>query len=102
MNQSIIGEHIEKKRANMGKSQSEMASLLGLSLSTYKRIVTGETSKLDDALHFALNYRMATGSSLMEAFSSPTRQHKMLYKLNELTPSQLDVVEKIVDEFLKR
>lgn len=86
----------------MGLSQIEMANLLSISLSTYKRIINGKSGKLDDALKFAINYRIATGSSLMEAYRVPTRQHKLLYKLNKLTEKQLDAIETIVDIFTEK
>lgn len=91
---------MEKKRCELGLSQSEFASLLGISLSTYKRLVNGGTKKLYDALKFALNYRVATGSSIMEIYNAPSPQHKLLYKLNKLNQRQLEAVESVIDAFL--
>lgn len=100
MNQNLIGSKMEKTRCGLKLSQAEFATMLGISLSTYKRLVNGDTKKLYDALKFALNYRIATGTSLMEIYSAPSPQHKLLYKLNKLSSKQLDAVECVVDAFL--
>lgn len=102
MNQNTIGIMLEKSRSELKLSQAEFSTSLGISLSTYKRIVNGDTKKIYDALKLALNYRVTTGSSLMEIYGTAPPQHQLLFKLNKLTPKQLDAVENLIDAFLDK
>lgn len=42
-----FGKNMEQERIRLGLSQVEMAEALDMSLSAYKRIITGETLKID-------------------------------------------------------
>ena len=45
---------VEQERISLGYSQAQMAQALDMSLSTYKRIINGEISKLDFFIFYQL------------------------------------------------
>ena len=42
-----FGDNLESERMKLGFSQTQMAEALDMSRSTYKRLLTGETAKID-------------------------------------------------------
>ena len=42
-----LGNNLEKERIALHFSQSQMAEALDMSLSSYKRIISGETNRID-------------------------------------------------------
>ena len=54
-----FADSVEQERIALGYSQAQMAQALDMSLSTYKRIINGEISKLDFFIFYQL-YRFPT------------------------------------------
>ncbi|MBQ0059682.1 MAG: helix-turn-helix transcriptional regulator, partial [Lachnospiraceae bacterium] len=90
-----FAEMLEKERVKMGLSQKQMAQKLDVSLSTYKRIVSGTTDKID--LYLLYKLYLATGKLAYEFtdFSDPVLELKK--KIAHLSPSQMSFIESLID-----
>lgn len=69
-----FSRHIEQERHNLGKTQKEMADLLDISLSTYKRIINNKCDHIDIYLSY-----------------------KMFVVCQRLTYEMVDYTDKVVD-----
>lgn len=88
-------QNIEMERENLGLSQKQMAEKLGLSLSTYKRIITGETEKID--LRVAHRLYKLTGKLSYEFTDESDPHLDLKRKISGLSESQLSFIEGMVD-----
>lgn len=69
--------NMEKERVTLGYSQDKMAKSLGISLSAYKRILTGESAKIDIYIIYQM-YRLT---------------NKLGYELGQITDPYLEVFD---------
>lgn len=91
---------LEKVRCDINLTQKDMAEKLGVSLSNYKKIITGDTKKLD--LYIAYVVHCLTGKFLFEMISGDdlplhNQVFRIVQKLRKLNPKQLNFIESIVD-----
>lgn len=99
MNRLELSEHfrinMEKERMNLGLSQAQMAEALDLSLSAYKRILNGETTKID----FYTLYRMyELTHKLGYELCDISDDYVMTFeKIRKLSASQLRLINSIMD-----
>lgn len=87
--------NVEKERIRLGLTQAEMAKKLELSLSGYKKIISGETTKIDTYTAF-LMYDLY-GKWLFEMIGHPVHIADTLSKMKRLTESQLRFISAIVN-----
>ena len=82
----VFLENVEKERVAMHLTQKQMAQKLDMSLSGYKKMIAGETAKVD----LQLAYRMydLTGKYLCELFGDTTPEISMIRKIKKLSPNQ--------------
>lgn len=90
-----FANNMELIRDSFGFSQSEMASKLDLSLSAYKRIISGQTEKLD--LYVVYTLHELTGKYMFELISADDRVSSSIPKLRCLSDSQLTFINSIID-----
>ncbi|MDD6039207.1 MAG: helix-turn-helix domain-containing protein [bacterium] len=94
---------MERERVRLGLTQAQLAGKLNISLSGYKKMVAGETTKIDMHTAFImceLSGRMMNELCMAESVSEPVQLYR---KIRRLTKEQIDFVESIVDfenEFL--
>lgn len=90
-----FAEHMETERTKLNITQAELADKLGLSLSTYKKIISRETEKID--LYTA--YRMAklTGKTIDELLGGDAPHRATMQKVRALTEQQRIFIESIID-----
>ncbi|MGI6013787.1 MAG: helix-turn-helix domain-containing protein [Oscillospiraceae bacterium] len=87
--------NIEKERINLGLTQAQMAEKLQLSLSGYKKMISGETSRID--LYTAhLMYKL-TGKLIFELLNDWGEELEIMRQFYRLTPSQYHFVKSIID-----
>lgn len=94
-----FGLYLEMDRTGRNMSQKEYAKCLGLSLSSYKRIINGESSVKSVELANKL-YRL-TGKFLFEFTDESTPTLELVKKLKGLNSRQLAFINSIVDFELK-
>lgn len=99
MTRNIFIERFEQQRDKLGLSQSEMAEKLGMSHSSYKRLINGETST--KAYDVAIRFYHLTGTSIFGYDTNISRQHKLLSKMSGMTDKDLDFVEQVIDHIKK-
>lgn len=93
--------NVEKERIRLGLTQAEMAKKLEMSLSGYKKMISGETTKIDAYAAF-LMYDLC-GKWLFEMIEHPVHEAESVTKMKYLTESQLRFISAIVNieyEFL--
>lgn len=90
-----FANNLEIERTKLHLSQSEMADKLDLSLSSYKRIISGENSKIN--LNIAYNLYNLTGKMAFEFCNQTNPYLSLISKIHSLTPSQLQVINSIID-----
>lgn len=88
-------QNLEKERLKLGMTQSQMAAALGLSVSGYKKIIAGETTKIDLTMAFRM-YQL-TGRPPLEMGGMLPPEMSFLHKYLKLYPSQQSFVEGITD-----
>lgn len=99
MSRNVFIERFEQQRIKLNLSQKEMAEKLGTSLSSYKRLVSGQTStKLYD---MAIRFYYLTGTSIFGYDSNIDSQHRLLSKMRGMTDDQLYFIESIIDYMKK-
>ena len=99
MSKNIFIERIEQQRIKLNLSQSEMAYKLGMSPSSYKRLINGETStKMFDV---AIKFYYLTGTSIFGYDTNISKQHILLSKMSGMTDDELNFVEYIIDYIKK-
>lgn len=91
----IFVKNIEKERVQLGMTQTQMAEKLGLSVSGYKKIVAGETAKID--INIALRMYELTGKLLFELCGLQSFDLSFFRKYLKLSHSQKAFVEGITD-----
>ena len=91
----ILLENVEKERVALHLTQQQMAQKLGMSLSGYKKMIAGETAKVD--LQLAYHMFDLTGKYLCELFGDTTPEIAMIRKIKKLSPNQQKFVEDIID-----
>lgn len=91
----IFLENIEKERVALRLTQQQMAQKLGMSLSGYKKMIAGETAKIDMVLVHRL-YEL-TGQFMCEMVGMSVPEVKLIRKYQKLSPSQQKFVEDIID-----
>ncbi len=93
--------NVERERLRLGMTQAEMAKKLEMSLSGYKKMISGETTKIDAYAAF-LMYDLY-GKWLFEMIEHPVHEAEVLAKMKHLTENQLRFISAIVNmeyEFL--
>lgn len=89
-------DSLERERTTLGLTQVQMAQKMKMSVSGYKKLIAGETAKID--LYVAYQTYQLTGKWLFELcgdYSSPILQ--TVIKMRRLSPSQIRFVSGIVD-----
>lgn len=86
---------MEKERIRRGYSQTQMAKRMGLSTSGYKKIIAGETSKID--LYSAYQLYKYTGKFIFELCGEESSDLKLFQSLRKLSPSQKAFVGDIIE-----
>lgn len=86
--------NVERQRIQLGLTQAEMAKALEMSLSGYKKMISGETTKIDAYAAF-LMYDLC-GKWLFEMIEHPVHEAEILTKMKHLTESQLKFISAIV------
>ena len=64
-----FGINLERERTSLGLSQQDMSTELGMSLSSYKRLANGDTSKVDVYAVYRLS--QLTGKMFYELCCDP-------------------------------
>lgn len=90
-----ISTNIEKERVNLGLTQSQFAKELDMSLSSYKRIINGETSRIDIYTIYLI-YRL-TGKFACEILDIDEKLITLIQKLRTLSPYQRNYIDAIID-----
>ena len=88
-------ESVEKTRISMGLTQQEMAKELGMSVSGYKKMVLGQTSKID--LFVAYRMYEITGQLLYELCGESERNLAEVQRYRALSKRQKSFVHGVVD-----
>lgn len=87
---------LERERSAMGLTQAQMAHKLDISVSGYKKLISGETSKID--LYTAYRLYEVTGKWIFELCGDVNSELKhAIIKLRNLAPSQLRFISSIID-----
>lgn len=87
--------NVEKERVRLGLTQAEMAKKLEMSLSGYKKMISGETTKID-AYAAYLMYGIC-GKWLFELIGYSIYESDTLTKMKCLTESQLKFISAIIN-----
>ncbi len=87
--------NVEKERILRKLTQSQMAKKLEMSLSGYKKMISGATVKID--LYTAQLMRNLTGKWLFELIDDYNEDTELILKLRHLSPSQKDFIKGILD-----
>lgn len=87
--------NVERIRIAMDLSQSDMAVKLGLSLSGYKRIISGQTERLD--LYVVYLLHEMTGKYMFELIEANDRISHVIPLIRQLSQCQLNFVESVID-----
>lgn len=90
-----FGTNIELERVRLGYSQAKMAKALDMSLSSYKRILTGETAKIDIYTEHLL-YRL-TQKYGFEYTGDPDPYLNTFQRLRKLSRTQLRTISSFID-----
>lgn len=89
-------EHLERERIIAGLTQTQMAEHLELSLSGYKKIISGETARID--LYTAYRLGQFTGRSIAEFFEETDSElTRTIRKLRQLSPFQFNFVSAVIN-----
>lgn len=95
--QEVTGNYIinmERERVRRGYTQPQMAKHMGISTSGYKKIVAGETSKID--LYAAYQLYKFTGKFIFELCGEESADLELFQSLRSLSPSQKAFVSDII------
>ncbi len=90
-----FAENVERERVTLGYSQAQMAQALDMSLSTYKRIINGETNKLD-FYTFYLLYQL-TGKFAFELCHYEDVLSSTISSMRQLSRPQLQTIQTFVE-----
>ena len=86
--------NMEKERISWGYTQPQMAKRMGISTSGYKKIVAGETNKID--LYAAYQLYKLTGKFIFELCGEQSADLELFQNLRSLTPTQKAFVSDII------
>ncbi|MGN0415205.1 MAG: multiprotein-bridging factor 1 family protein [Agathobacter sp.] len=89
-----FGISMERERLALGYSQQQMAKALQMSLSSYKRILNGETNKID--LYTAFLLTSLTGKQSAELCGILDPLQRARSAMGNLSKSQLDFVSGVI------
>ncbi len=87
--------NMERERVERGLTQQEMADKLEMSLSSYKRIINCETSKID--LYVIYKLYQLTGKLAYEFTGVSDEYLELKKKIMNLTPSQISYIGTLID-----
>lgn len=87
--------NVEKERLRQKLTQEQMAKKLGLSLSGYKKMISGATTKID--LYTALLLHNMTGKWIFELIEEHEDNTEIILKLRELSSFQKNFIKGILD-----
>lgn len=87
--------NLEKERIRLGLSQKELADKLELSLSSYKRLINGETERID--LYIAYKLYQLTGKLAYEFLDVSETYLDLKKKIIGLSASQLAFIDAMID-----
>ena len=90
-----ISTNIERERIRLGMTQSQFAKALDMSLSSYKRIVNGETSRIDIYTAYLI-YRL-TGRFACEIAGFDDDVIALVKKIKKLSPYQRNYMNAMID-----
>ena len=90
-----FADSVEQERIALGYSQAQMAQALDMSLSTYKRIINGEISKLDFFIFYQL-YQL-TGKFAFELCKYGDPLSDTVASMRRLSQPQLRTIRVFVD-----
>lgn len=88
-------DNIELERVRKGFTQAEWAERLGMSLSAYKRLISGETRKVD--FYFFERVYKATGRVMAELCGAEPVDVTLYTKLSGLSKTQKELIGSLVD-----
>lgn len=88
-------QSMERERNKLGITQSEMAKKLDMSLSNYKKIISGESSNIN--LYVAHLMHELTGKWTFELCGEHTEELELLQKIRSLSESQKRYINAILD-----
>lgn len=87
--------NIERERILLGLTQSQMASKLDLSISSYKRMLTQETTKIDSyTVYLACKL---TNKFAFELWNESDKRSETIRKLEHLSTRQINFINSIID-----
>lgn len=86
---------IEQERIKLQLTQPQMAERLGISTSGYKKIIAGETTKID--LYTGYMMYSLTGKPIFELCGDTNPTLTLFQKFKDLTPSQQQFLEGLID-----
>lgn len=88
-------QNLEKERLNLGMTQAEFATKLGISVSTYKNIISRRTDKID--ITIAARIYQLTGHFLYELFEKDNSEMECLKKFRLLNERQQAYINAKID-----
>lgn len=86
---------MEKERNRLGYTQEEMALKLQMSLSGYKKKISGDTQTID--LYTAHLMYQITGRFLFELVEDSSPFQELVHNLHMLSPSQINFIKNITE-----
>lgn len=92
-------KNIEIERERLGFSQQHMANAIGMSLSSYRRMVAGEMNLRASIV--LKNLYDLTGKLPFEFMEERTPHLSVAYKIRSLSKEQLKVVDELIDLLIK-
>lgn len=90
-----ITTNLEKERISKNYSQAAWAEMIGMSLSSYKRFISGGSTKIDILTAFKI-YEF-TGKTLLELAEQRNDVINTSLKLNYLSNQQLKFIDYVID-----
>lgn len=88
-------QSMERERSKLGLTQSEMSKKLDMSLSNYKKIISGESSNIN--LYVAHLMHELTGKWTFELCGEHTEELDLLQKIRSLSDSQKRFIYGLLD-----
>lgn len=93
-----LRKNIEIERERLGYSQSQMAEAIGISLSSYRRMIAGEMNLRASIVIKNLYY--LTGKCCWEFMEENTPELIAAKKLRQLNKEQMQIINNLMDYFL--
>lgn len=90
-----FADNVEEERHKLGLTQAQMAKKLEMSTSGYKKMISGETSRIDIYVLY-LMYNL-TGRLFFEMINMPVAEESLIRELKGLTFKQIEFVQSIVN-----